>query len=1311
MSRAHWRIHIVSMTDDQADYYVAIARWLRQQGHAILTAPAAPLARRLDAARAADLCLVLLGAQRGAKVAASSFSVAELEVSAAQDSDPGKVLVFAQPGVELPDSPEQDEFIQRLRNFAGGTFQATCATPAACLAQLAVALRAWQPLAQRAAALRVAPYAAVMISSTGDLLAERQAMRAALTRQRLPVIDYQTATSEAVPPVDRVMRWAGESRALFLILGTRYGYISPIDGLGVTELEFATALRAGRPILAFLRADATTTADLDQQQFVARVRHFVPADQIVPFADAADLARQLPAQVARLPHLRPAPPAAIAPSEARAWHRRHLRRWLGTLPVPGRPETLPLDDLPLLLSTTVPDPLASPGREWLGGLWSPEHPLDIPTYTAEEACAAAPRMLLLGGPGSGKSTVLRWYALATPADTTPIFLSLPQYARLRAHGQLTTLREYIQYEEARLLLAPSAERSLWLEDLASGRAILLLDAFDAVPLSQRATIAAEVRDLAAALPAATRVIVAARTGSDPLFDGTSFARYFLAPLNQGQQQILIVRWIQARYGASLSVADQRKRVRRLLFQLRVMRELADWARSPLLLGLYTAVNDQGADTTVIQPQTATAIYRRVLRALLEQGAAPRHVHEKEALLLALAQRDLTTSTGTGTSVIAPETITAAWRFVPDAPSDPLLRDDVVNALCERNGLLVRQPDGYSLLSPSFWSYLRARALAAAPAPERLDYVARRRLAESESSLVATLVGELDWYARHAEADQIIRLLMACDDVPLFTSGVRDPFHLALSMATDAQGVRLEPHLSAEPGPALAHAWEAIWREREYGLRQTTVWRFFILGPAATLARACILEALRDDPHDLGMSSGYQFAPLLINRLAAFGVPWAMAERERLTADDPPEDPDMAVVASLDATLDELGARLDHPNPKVRRFAAMNLRKFGRLAQPHVPRLIPLLADLDTAVCFDAAAALRGMNVAAVPALDALVTLALREPDMFGGGQAYGALRNLGPLAAPCLPRIAAALRGADAAVRANALYLVNWLGAVAQPLAEVLTASVLADEAHRATALRALSATGASLEPILDQVRLLLHDPDAMHRRDGLRFATDLRDAAAPLLAAIVPLLADADTFAQLLAFQAIGAMGSAAADACAAVRARLADPNSQSRRNAIDTLGKLGPSAWPAVDQLCAALGDGEWVVRLAAVEALDTLRPPQTPELIQALVACLSDEQKLVSESAFGALCKLRPLTPPVLDHLLRYQAAYRGDDRVFYFSRLLDALKTVTDASIPATLLLDDLTPVAAKPTASHLLVPAVPRRRWWFRTPAGGRSSNP
>jgi len=225
MSQAYTRqlrVYIATTTADQSSFAAALSMWLVSVGHLLIPAQA-DLPNKVLAARTCDLCLVVLGPVFGPRDPLSSFSHTELEVAAAADAQAGKVLVFAQDTVAHPTSPEQQEFIERLRNFTGGTFQQTCAAPEELVAQVRSALATWRPPTTRTSqAPTLMPEHALMISSTGDLLAERDAIHAVLDEEGLPAIDYLRAASEAVAPIDRVMSWAAGCQALLLILGPRY---------------------------------------------------------------------------------------------------------------------------------------------------------------------------------------------------------------------------------------------------------------------------------------------------------------------------------------------------------------------------------------------------------------------------------------------------------------------------------------------------------------------------------------------------------------------------------------------------------------------------------------------------------------------------------------------------------------------------------------------------------------------------------------------------------------------------------------------------------------------------------------------------------------------------------------------------------------------------------------------------------------------------------------------------------------------------------------------------------------------------------
>src|SRR5262245_2104730 len=108
--RTRRRVHICTMTADQMAYYAPLTRWLRRHGYRILATLTAPAEQKLAAARACDLCLLLLGPTPGPALCGSSFTQTEMEVSVARDLDPGKLLVFAQDTVAHPATAEQADF-------------------------------------------------------------------------------------------------------------------------------------------------------------------------------------------------------------------------------------------------------------------------------------------------------------------------------------------------------------------------------------------------------------------------------------------------------------------------------------------------------------------------------------------------------------------------------------------------------------------------------------------------------------------------------------------------------------------------------------------------------------------------------------------------------------------------------------------------------------------------------------------------------------------------------------------------------------------------------------------------------------------------------------------------------------------------------------------------------------------------------------------------------------------------------------------------------------------------------------------------
>ncbi len=1270
--RTRRRVHICTMATDQMPYYAPLARWLRRHGYRLLTKQTASASQKLAAARMCDLCLLLLGPTPGPGLAGSTFTQTEMEVSVAQDLDPSKLLVFAQESSAHPATAEQADFIERLRNFTDGTYQATCTSPTDFLAQVVASLPVWHSSAARSGRrATVHPARAIMISSTGDLVAERQMARRVLQRHRLPVIDYQIAASEAVVPLERVTSWACTCRALVLILGPRYGYISPRDGLGVTELEFVTALAHQRPMLVFFRHDALTTDDSDQQQFVARVRQFVPVEQQFVCDDPASFERQLTTALKRLASLKPAPLPRVSVEQARQWYQCHLQRWLGRLSVPGHAKTLPLTTMILTLTSTSLDPTAIPIPDAFESVFIPDYPPDLPTMAPEEALAHSGRLLLVGGPGSGKSTVLSWFALQASQTSVaqepmlPVYISLPVYARARLSNEVDSLAAFVAREERRLLFAADPTRSQWCAALEAGQGVLLLDALDGVPGAATAQVLADIAAYAAQLPERTHVVVAGRGDSAALLDA-GFTRFDMVPLGAGQQQILIEDWIRAHAPQALSLNEMRRRVTRILFQLRFVSTETQWARTPLLLGLFTAVSDSAAEDErpILTPLAGEAVFRRALRALL-QSVAPAHLEAKEAFLRALASQ---LTDGASTAPITSDALAHAWEAVPATSKAGLDRDMLLDELCTANKLLVRQGTTYTYAADNFWSHFVAQHLCIAPERDRLDLVVRRRLSARWGAIVSALTAELDRLGRQHEATRVLETLTRADQAPLFGAAGGDPLHTSALKVTYAQGARIEPYRTAEPGPTLARIWQEVWRSDRFGMRRYAVKGLYVLGPAAALALDTLREAASDqsgqDP------SRVTFALFALRRLAFYGNQTA---KEVLALGEGSPTPATANndVRLLDAPLDLVRRALAAPEIKDRAAAAMQVRKFGRLAQDCVPALIPLLEEGNSFVVMQAASALRSMGTAAAPAAVALAHAALRDEVSLAADDVCSALHVLGALAAPAVPIISAALHAADTRQRDAAISAAGALGLLMAQEGATIMALTMQDYAVSWRAKSTLSALHVDTTPLIRSLRERLRSADVRTQREALVAITHLGELCVPLLDDVLALANPAQPTIYEYALSALVNLKADAATTLRVLRLALTLPAHQ--QGALRAIGMMGALALPLANDLMPLLDQGP--LCQPTLEAFVQMSAPATPERMMRIIAHLNDADELTRLSAFGAACGLHPLLPETVRAVVEtLDARQRQADSAAwrYFLQLVDPLQHIVDAGVPAGIL---------------------------------------
>jgi hypothetical protein len=328
------------------------------------------------------------------------------------------------------------------------------------------------------------------------------------------------------------------------------------------------------------------------------------------------------------------------------------------------------------------------------------------------------RVLLRGGAGSGKTTLVQWLAVTAARQEypqltgglSPLVGRVPFVLPLRRvirDGAPPTPDGFLHAVRSAVA---GAQPAGWADRvLAAGRALLLVDGIDEIPAPEREATRRWLRELTAEFPGNLWLVTARPSAvAEDWLRHEGFTELTLTPMTRRDTTAFVARW-HAAAGAGDELRDA------LTAALRTDPALRRLAVNPLMCGLLCALHRERRG---FLPSGRRDLYEAALRMLLERRDTERGIRTgdgpalpAETAVLILQKLAHWMIRNDRTEMDRADAVTQVGRALPRMAQITDPPEKVLTALLERSGLLREPAAGrVDFVHRTFQDHLGAKAL-------------------------------------------------------------------------------------------------------------------------------------------------------------------------------------------------------------------------------------------------------------------------------------------------------------------------------------------------------------------------------------------------------------------------------------------------------------------------------------------------------------------------------------------------------------------------------------------------------------------------